>query len=506
MKNRYLSIRLNAILHLTLMFILIIGLVFFALRYYAFKQAEALDKHHAVLHVQRISDGLTFTTEAMKQTVTDWGKWDETYDFVSGIHPDYILDNLNPEAQESIDIDMVLIFDDSGTLLYHQSVDFDLGTTSGIDLSLINAIEALGFQDNVNPDFQLSGLLSFEQQLMIIATSPIMRGNYSGDVIGNLFFIRLVDEDLINALENIVMPFEIVENEGLTFSSPTQVTKVGSNQMTVKQLIFDLNGELDLMIKITLIMETSVIIGDAIRLSLFLVTSIMIVFLFVIIWMLDKQMFKRLQLLTDHIMDLEQRHDIHLRVNIDRKQDEITYIGSSINQMLDKLETSYLEINQLAYLDHLTGVQNRLSFYQSIESFISANNHEFSLLFIDLDGFKTINDTLGHETGDFVLIEVAKRILSIIGSSGIIARAGGDEFLIYLPYNDVQRLSETCEKIILALANELMIDHHHINITASIGIARYPQSGTTLKQLIKQSDIAMYQAKSSGKNRFFFYQ
>jgi diguanylate cyclase (GGDEF)-like protein len=94
--------------------------------------------------------------------------------------------------------------------------------------------------------------------------------------------------------------------------------------------------------------------------------------------------------------------------------------------------------------------------------------------------------------------------LSIIGSKGIIARAGGDEFLIYLPFNDVKTISDICQAIIDALANELIIDQHHINTTASIGIARYPQSGTTLKQLIKKSDIAMYHAKTSGKNQYFF--
>jgi diguanylate cyclase (GGDEF)-like protein len=504
LKNRYLSIRLNAILHLTLMFILIIGLVFLALRFYAFRQAQELDEHHALLHVQRISDGLSFTTAAMKQTVTDWGKWDETYDFLMGTHPEYIQDNLNPEAQESIDIDMVLIYDVTGNLFYHQVVDFGSGTTSGIGLPLINAIESLNFISNINPHFQLSGLLSFDQQLMILVTSPIMRGNYSGDVIGNLVFIRLVDQELIETLENMVMPFEIIPNDGLTLSSPTEITIIDSSQMSVKRLIVDLNGNFDLMIHITLTMETSVIISEVIQRSLLSIALILLVFLLIIVWMLDRQMFKRLHLLADNIKDLEQHNDIHLRVDIDRKKDEITYIGNSINQMLNKLEISYQEINQLAYLDHLTGVQNRLSFYQSIESYILAKDHEFSLLFIDLDGFKSINDTLGHETGDFVLIEVAKRILSIIGSKGIIARAGGDEFLIYLPFNDVKTISDICQAIIDALANELIIDQHHINTTASIGIARYPQSGTTLKQLIKKSDIAMYHAKTSGKNQYFF--
>jgi len=220
--------------------------------------------------------------------------------------------------------------------------------------------------------------------------------------------------------------------------------------------------------------------------------------------MLDKQLFQRIQMMMMDIQQIEAKNDIHLRLKLDQRQDEITFIAQEINQMLDQLDSSYQEINALAYSDHLTGIHNRISFYRLIEEKMSSNPTPYAILFLDLDGFKTINDTYGHETGDFVLIEIAKRIRDIIGTNGFISRAGGDEFLIYHPSNQRKELAKLCQKIIDTLASEIEINHIHVNITTSIGIATYPESGKTLQSLIKQSDLAMYQAKTLGKNQFQF--
>jgi diguanylate cyclase (GGDEF)-like protein len=172
--------------------------------------------------------------------------------------------------------------------------------------------------------------------------------------------------------------------------------------------------------------------------------------------------------------------------------------------MLDYIESSYEEINQLAYSDHLTGTHNRLSFYQRMEETIKEDKAKFSIFFLDLDGFKDINDKYGHEVGDSVLIEVSKRIQDILGKSSMISRAGGDEFLIYYPSIDKEVISQVCVKIIDTLAKDIHIDSYHLDITTSIGVAIYPNNGTTLNALIRHSDLAMYHAKELGKNQFQF--
>ncbi|MDX9691130.1 MAG: diguanylate cyclase [Acholeplasmataceae bacterium] len=505
MKKRFLSIRINSILHIAGMFLLIVIIIFFSMLIFAYQSAEKLDRDQALLQVERIQDGFTFTTEMMKQTSTDWSKWDETYAFVEGTNPTYVDDNLYIEALQSIQMDMVLIYSHQGTLLYHQAYDFDEGTSSSVEQSIINQIESLQILTDTNPDAYTTGYITFQEQLLLIATSPIMQSSYTGDVIGTFIFIRIIDDEYISLLSNIVgIPFSISTNTNLSTERLVNYNETHNNQIKIQALLLDLNESYDLMLEMTVPMSATSIINQAIEVVTWITALIVVSFLFLIILMLDKQLFKRIKLMTDDIRELDSLSDIKRRLDIDSRKDEISYIGNEINTMLDKLEESYQEIKQLAYQDHLTGTHNRLSFYRYVEKAILEHKSSFAILFLDLDGFKEINDNHGHETGDFLLIEVALRIRSVLGTEGIISRAGGDEFLIYYPSDNTDLISQLCLQMIDSLAHDIDIDGHHVLITTSIGIAIYPTDGDTLKALIRHSDLAMYHAKGLGKNQFQF--
>jgi diguanylate cyclase (GGDEF)-like protein len=124
-----------------------------------------------------------------------------------------------------------------------------------------------------------------------------------------------------------------------------------------------------------------------------------------------------------------------------------------------------------------------------------------ALIYMDLDKFKPVNDTLGHDVGDMVLKEIAQRLLGSVRESDTIARIGGDEFVVLLPsIDDRQDASTVAEKIRSALALSFVANGHTINIGCSIGIAIYPEHGTDEISLMKNADIAMYQAKQNGRN------
>jgi diguanylate cyclase (GGDEF)-like protein len=505
MKKRYLSIRLNAILHLAGMFLLIATIIFITTRLVAQNSAERLDRNQALIQVQRIHDGLSLTAESIKQTTTDWSKWDETYTYIDDENPEYIDNNFYIEALESIDIDVALIYKLDGTLLFHQYNDFENGLTYDVEQEFIEQVEELDFINHTNPDLYITGLFTYDDKLYILSTAPIMPSDNTGDAVGTLIFIRIVDEHIIDTLENIVgLEFHIQSNTSLDADNPLSLSNLSNYRISVRSLLMDLNNNHDLVIDMIIPMETSIIIRDTIRLITYLSLAIMIFFLFIIIIMLDRQMFKRISTLTMQIKDIKQNQNLHLRIDTDQRQDEIKYIANEVNQMLDEIESSYNEINFLAYSDHLTGTHNRLSFYRKIEETIQSNQQSFSLFFLDLDGFKEINDKYGHETGDSVLIEVSKRIQEIIGDLGIISRAGGDEFLIYHPSIDHDELSNICIKIIDKLATCITIQKHHLEITTSIGVALYPEHGTTVQSLIRHADLAMYHAKDLGKDQFQF--
>jgi diguanylate cyclase (GGDEF)-like protein/PAS domain S-box-containing protein len=162
-----------------------------------------------------------------------------------------------------------------------------------------------------------------------------------------------------------------------------------------------------------------------------------------------------------------------------------------------------------AYHDDLTGLPNRMLFMQKLKDLLYKSDKEkdkFALVFIDLDRFKEINDSLGHPMGDKVIIILAKRLQFIINVDDIVARLGGDEFLILLKSVEEKELLSNRIKKILKLTNEPMfIDNHRLYSSTSIGISLYPKDDCDADNLLKYADAAMYKAKELGGNNFQFY-
>ncbi len=171
-----------------------------------------------------------------------------------------------------------------------------------------------------------------------------------------------------------------------------------------------------------------------------------------------------------------------------------------------KLKEDHLRY--LAYHDPLTGLSNRKFFaeqlYESLH-WAQHNNLLLGLLFIDLDGFKQVNDTLGHETGDRLLMTIAGRLSNSLRASDTVSRLGGDEFTVILrAIPNVQIAAKVAEKILSSITKPIVLDGYAIRVSASIGISVYPYNSQDSETLMKQADAAMYRAKRLGKNRYEF--
>lgn len=176
---------------------------------------------------------------------------------------------------------------------------------------------------------------------------------------------------------------------------------------------------------------------------------------------------------------------------------------------VDERDKAEQRIKYLATHDSLTGLPNRATFSQLLEfSIKTAKRYErqCAVLFIDLDRFKVINDSLGHAAGDALLVEMASRLRGGVRESDVIARLGGDEFVILLnDITEIQQVTAIARNLLSALSTPLELDGHECRVTASIGVAGFPNDGTDEQTLMKNADIAMYLAKEEGKNdvRFF---
>ncbi len=173
-----------------------------------------------------------------------------------------------------------------------------------------------------------------------------------------------------------------------------------------------------------------------------------------------------------------------------------------------ELKLARLELEQLASSDVLTGLSNRNMFHSFEERTLNLarrNKTQFAVLFLDLDHFKTINDTLGHDAGDYVLCSAAKAIKSSLRDSDIVARMGGDEFAILLTdISQPQDAGAVANDVLKALDTPIMVNNNEISCGASIGIACYPSCGQSCEALNKAADIALYKAKEQ-RNAFSFF-
>lgn len=223
---------------------------------------------------------------------------------------------------------------------------------------------------------------------------------------------------------------------------------------------------------------------------------------------LNKNLFHPLNLLLSSTHKMERGEKLDFTdITTD---DEMGYLLSSFLKMNKKVHTRTQKLDYKAHHDELTGLRNRASLHDQIEEQIEDlkyNSTKFAVLFLDLDKFKQLNDTLGHDAGDLMLKEVAIRLTNTIRSNDIAFRLGGDEFLVLL--KDIMSHSEV-EKMVLKILEStkppVMIQGKPIDILLSIGIAISPEDTQESDEVLKYSDIAMYEAKHDKNSAYRFFE
>ncbi|MEW5745315.1 MAG: EAL domain-containing protein [Nitrospirota bacterium] len=200
---------------------------------------------------------------------------------------------------------------------------------------------------------------------------------------------------------------------------------------------------------------------------------------------------------------------VRLSVRIIRDTDGVpSYFLPMMEDITDRKRMEEM-IRHQAYHDLLTGLPNRTLFMDHLNLALhqaQRNRQRLAVMFLDLDRFKNINDSMGHNAGDRLLKKVASRLRTCVRESDTVARIGGDEFTILLPsIGQSDDASVTARKIIASLKEPYMIDHHALYVTPSIGISMYPDDGEYADTLLKNADIAMYHAKEQGRDNHQFY-
>jgi diguanylate cyclase (GGDEF)-like protein len=202
-----------------------------------------------------------------------------------------------------------------------------------------------------------------------------------------------------------------------------------------------------------------------------------------------------------------------------RQRDELGQLGQHLNtvrariqELFEELETKNKQLSKMAMYDHLTGLPNRTLFRELFQHEAGAARRSHggcALLFIDLDRFKAVNDTMGHAAGDELLLGVSQRLTATLRESDIVCRVSGDEFLVLLTQaGNWEQVSVTAERLLRAIQTPLLLPcvASTAQVSASIGIAMFPGDADDFEALVRCADLAMYKSKDLGKGRYSFYQ
>lgn len=256
-----------------------------------------------------------------------------------------------------------------------------------------------------------------------------------------------------------------------------------------------------------------------------------------ITWVLVSRLYRLITRPVDHVAEMARivtrSNNYSIRAQ-KYHEDELGELVDGINSMLDKIQsrdellakqreelearvlsrTTELEklseeFKFLAYHDALTNLPNRSLFIEQIDRAIELSHESgkrLAVVFLDLDGFKDINDSLGHAVGDELLIKIAERMKAVLASEHFVARFGGDEFTIILTQlASVEEADKIAESILTGIREPMKIKAHSLQISASLGMSFFPDHGSESDTLMKHADIAMYSAKESGRNTFKAY-
>lgn len=217
------------------------------------------------------------------------------------------------------------------------------------------------------------------------------------------------------------------------------------------------------------------------------------------------------------IMDRQGSRFIGVTFNIDdrkKKEFELEEVNRKLAEQNAQLENMNAALHTLATSDPLTGLPNRRYFLDKLQNALDSRKrtgHTGALLFIDIDNFKTLNDTLGHDIGDLLLQKVAKRLKSCVREVDTVARIGGDEFVIMLeelsdsPLKAAAETEYVGKKILASFTHPYKLDAHEFVVSPSIGATIFSEDAQTTNELMRQTDIAMYQAKKAGRNTLRFF-
>lgn len=446
-------------------------------------------------------------------SANDWGHWDDTYNFIETTNSEYTENNLTESTFENLGINFMIFANGDGTIKYQRFYSLENGefTNSPEDFHITSSfLSYFNLADDVSSIYKVGDSYYFIYSTVITDT-PMIKTN------GKLFLGRQIDDILRKNMETIT---------GLKFTSISALDNTDgiSKDVEIATLEKTLSPSRDsILIKLAIHnkyrtqdsvqmnfeMPRSLYVSSMKEVSYFAIfnTLLFVIFTLVVTFFLAKLLTRPFNELFQEVASIDTSKDQYTKLSEGGNR-EFLYIRKSINSLLAKIEDNQKRIKNMALYDQLTGIPNRTLFNDILRKDISLSSRNCKIIgvvFIDLDNFKSVNDTLGHEMGDELIRQISTRLSGSIRTHDTVSRFGGDEFLLILNnMSEIHDLQMKVCKILDIFKEPFVLNEMEYFVTCSAGVSVYPVDGEDSETLIKNADIAMYNSKSSGKNTYSF--
>lgn len=551
----FMNLRTRLLLRL-LPVILVLGWGLYAYSKQVLKNdAHQIEEEHTWQEMSCVRQMISYELDNLVGTTREWAGRDSIRDFAQGKNSDFASNSLTAASLHDINVNLFLLLRPDGSMIHATHYE-NRNITAGLQLLTAEQVRDLqrkafvtqlldqvshtdshgaghistggGLQSPkqqppVTPALDeflnagataagyisARGLVSFNNHLMLIAAAPVLQSGDGGAAL--LLMGRYLEPDMLYKIAQVsnlmisIVPLSEGLQQGLSPEKRIAVSYLDPRKLTAYLRLDDIEGRPIGALRAT--SEHWTVRG--LRSQYYLLGSLLVAFLSLIgfmLWLLNHLILRRLTT-YDRIIDRIRRTDDmrSLRVPL-HGRDELDRLGATVNEMLDSLANCHQRLYHDAYHDVLTGLPNRRLFIDRLNQIIQHSRHRvmrLGIVSLDLDGFKEINDTHGHDHGDELLRAVARRLEHCVRQTDTVSRFGGDEFMVLLyDFEEDQTVERITRKIINALGQPYNIGDKTLTISASAGTALYPYNGGTAEKLLKAADVLMYHAKAAGKNRY----
>lgn len=532
-------------------------LTYLGSRLFIEKSFLKLEYNRANEDLHRVMQALSQNNYSLMTFTSDWSHWNDAYDYAAGKNPSFVSNNLVSTAFSISTINVLTYWDKNGKLLVGGAYDLEKQTFMPFPKGIEKYVHPGSRLLDLNKE--LNGYLLFDDAIGMVASASLKDSNDEKPPLGSSVFIRLLTPQILHKIEDttklqiqLFLPNQIMTDKNLkNYFELVSVTDIYNHPIDDENLegylvIRDIEKKPIGMVRMITPRSIYLTGKEAIRYYVSSMVILGIGILLLVIFLLRKLILQRLEKLNKKVEMIGATNSLTERVEVSGG-DELSSVATQINKMLniiqlsqEKLERSVEErtqelkttnikleqeiverkaiekelivhkeyLGQLAHYDSLTNLPNRVFFNEMFNQMIIDTKQDkktFAVLFVDLDRFKTINDALGHYTGDIVLKEVAERFKMLLRPDDILARLGGDEFIILLKDVDRDATSEFAMQIINSLAKPVIVSSHELYIGTSIGVCLFPEDGSSLEELQKNADMAMYKAKHQGGGIYSYF-